>query len=169
MEETDLYVQKYVADAETYEIQECFEYIEKADGTRKLIRESKLSYDGEKYEVSEELKAQLDSGDTRTVTPVSYTHLDVYKRQDLGRMDEAEGYLLEAAGKDLDYSDHCVHYPAYADFVPWTMLCRLYLERGEFPRAYNCHLKAKKSRPGNPQVFFYDLYFREADGQLLKK
>ena len=73
---------------------------------------------------------------------------------DLGRMDEAEGYLLEAAGKDLDYSDHCVHYPAYADFVPWTMLCRLYLERGEFPRAYNCHLKAKKSRPGNPQVLF---------------
>lgn len=88
---------------------------------------------------------------------------------DLGRMDEAEGYLLEAAGKDLDYSDHCVHYPAYADFVPWTMLCRLYLERGEFPRAYNCHLKAKKSRPGNPQVFFYDLYFREADEQLFKK
>ena len=105
MEETDLYVQKYVADTETYEIQEYFEYIEKADGTRKLIRESKLSYDGEKYEVSEELKAQLDSGDTRTVTLIADPGTDNEKEYSVSVCKGGIVQIILGEGYSTFYSD----------------------------------------------------------------
>lgn len=105
MEETDLYVQKYVADTETYEIQEYFEYIEKADGTRKLIRESKLSYDGEKYEVSEELEAQLDSGDTRTVTLIADPGTDNEKEYSVSVCKGGIVQIILGEGYSTFYSD----------------------------------------------------------------
>ena len=99
---------------------------------------------------------------TDTSSPVSYTHLDVYKRQ-------AYWYTQALSSQPAEQTGAFVRKDCYG-FLPAIQLCVCYDRLGDYRRAWHYHLKSQKLKPEHPSVRQNQTYFERilkhpAEGQ----